>query len=67
MAPTDTPRTPAGFPAHAFWIERVLQHSGDRTVVFGRDEEETARGGDLRLQTLHGLRWLSVVVLVVKR
>ncbi len=48
-------------------VERVLEHTRDRSIVFGRNEQDTVRFGDLFLQAFDGLRLVRVIVLVVQR
>ncbi len=48
-------------------IEGVLQHAGDRAVVFRRDEDDAGGGADGRLDAGHRRRLRAVVVLVVER
>ena len=48
-------------------INRVLEHTGDRTVVFSGDEQQALSRRDFGLQPLDGLGWVRVVVLVVQR
>jgi len=46
-------------------IDCVLEHTGDRTVVFGRDKQKAMGAGDFELQSLDGICLARVVVLVV--
>ena len=48
-------------------VDRVLEHAGNRAVVFGRDEEHARSGGDLAFETLHRLRLRRIVVLIIER
>ena len=48
-------------------VDRVLEHPGDRTVVFGGDEQQAMGSGDFALQPLDGLGRARIVVLVVER
>ena len=48
-------------------IDRVLEHTGDRTIVFSGDEQQALRRRDFSFQPLDGLGWVRVVVLVVQR
>jgi hypothetical protein len=47
-------------------VDRVLQHSRDRAVVLGRDEEDGVGGRDLLLECDRRRRRVGVVVLVVE-
>jgi len=46
-------------------IDCVLEHTEDRTVVFGRDKQKAMGAGDFELQSLDGICLARVVVLVV--
>src|SRR5688572_15476183 len=47
-------------------VNRVLQHTGHRAVVFGCDAQQTSGCGKFRLQPLYGLGRVRVVVLIVE-
>ncbi len=48
-------------------VDCVLEHAGDRTVVFGRNEQKALGSLDFVLQPFDGLGLVRVVVLVVER
>src|ERR1035437_5835383 len=48
-------------------VDRVLEHPGNGTVVFGSDEQKTPGRSTFALQPLDRLGLVRVVVLVVKR
>ena len=47
-------------------IDGVLEYPGDRSVIFGRDEQQALGGLDLILEPLDGFGLVRVVVLVVE-
>jgi len=75
MAPIDTPRhrrrlaCPLALPPGARGlVDGVLEHAGDRAVVFGRDEQHAVGGRDVLPQACDGRdRRLRVTVLAVQR
>src|SRR5450759_3434414 len=74
VTPTEAPNTPAGLPRPSALaigtrgvVDCVLEHAGDRAVVFGRNEQKALGALDFVLQPLDGLGLVRVVVLVVKR
>src|SRR5689334_3702168 len=48
-------------------VDGILEHAGDRAVVFGGDEEDALGGGDLGLQPGDGGGGVAIVILVVER
>ena len=48
-------------------INGVLEHTWYRTVVFGRNEQNSLSAFDFVLQPLDGLSLIRVVVLIVQR
>src|SRR5690606_21173518 len=48
-------------------IDRVLQYAGDRAVVLGGDEQQSAGSRDLSLQPNDRFGLAGIVILVVER
>jgi hypothetical protein len=48
-------------------VDGVLEDGWDRTVVFGRDEQQTLYCGDLGLQPFDLGRLAGIIVLIVER
>ena len=48
-------------------VYRVLEQSGNGTVVLRRHEQQAVGGGDLRLEAHHAARELAFEVLIVER
>lgn len=48
-------------------VERVLQHAGNRAVVFGRDEQQRVGRFDRLFETLRDFRKIRVVILTIER
>ena len=48
-------------------VNGILEDAGDRTVVFGCDEQQTLRCSNLGLQPVDLGRLFGIIVLIVKR